>query len=103
MRFDRSKANNSFVKNKGRLPLQCCIFAPLTFTPFIFLYSILHIFKSLRYTLIQILNLLAKIRIQLELGNISVGHHGIYIKWYFINRRARTEKSLLFDLYKAFV
>ena len=28
--------------------------------------------------------------------------HGTYIRWYFINRCARTEKYLLYDLYKAF-
>ena len=28
--------------------------------------------------------------------------HGIYIRWYLINRCARKEQSLLFDLYKAF-
>ena len=28
--------------------------------------------------------------------------HGIYIGWYLINRCARKEQSLLFDLYKAF-
>ena len=28
--------------------------------------------------------------------------HGIYISWYIINRWARKEQSLLFDLYKAF-
>ena len=28
--------------------------------------------------------------------------HGIYIRWYLINKCARKEHSLLFDLYKAF-
>ena len=28
--------------------------------------------------------------------------HGIYIRWRVINRCARKEQSLLFDLYKAF-
>ena len=28
--------------------------------------------------------------------------HGIYIRWYLINRCALKEQSLLFDLYKAF-
>ena len=28
--------------------------------------------------------------------------HGTYIRWYLINRCARKEQSLLFDLYKAF-
>ena len=31
-----------------------------------------------------------------------VGGHGTYIRWYPINRCARQEQSLLFDLYKAF-
>ena len=38
-------------------------------------------------------------------GLILVGRgcvHGIYIRWYLINRCARKEQSLLFDLYKAF-
>ena len=28
--------------------------------------------------------------------------HGIYIRWYLINRCARKDQSLSFDLYKAF-
>ena len=42
-----------------------------------------------------------RIRIRSFLVQLSL-LHGIYIRWYLINRCARKEQSLLFDLYKAF-
>ena len=35
-------------------------------------------------------------------AHVLNNHHGIYIRWYLINRCVRKEQSLLFNLYKSF-